>query len=93
MENRGVDKEEIHTNLNRGRALPFEEKKEKKEEKKMGKHRVEFNAENHTYKVDGVDAISVTQLLKAVGIDKGFDEDDKVLMAKVKAASEKRKLL
>ena len=55
----------------------------------MGKHRVEFNAENHTYKVDGVDAISVTQLLKAVGIDKGFDEDDKVLMAKVKAASEK----
>lgn len=55
----------------------------------MGKHRVEFNAENHTYKVDGIDAISVTQLLKAVGIDKGFDEDDKVLMAKVKAAAEK----
>ncbi|NCC82030.1 MAG: hypothetical protein EOM04_07160 [Clostridia bacterium] len=55
----------------------------------MGKHRVEFNAENHTYKVDGVDAISVTQLLKAVGIDKGFDEDNEILMAKVKAASEK----
>lgn len=55
----------------------------------MGKHKVEFNAKNHTYKVDGIDAISVTQLLKAVGIDKGFDESDKVLMAKVKAAAEK----
>jgi hypothetical protein len=55
----------------------------------MGKHKIEYYAENHTYKVDGIDAISVTQLLKAVGIDKGFDENNKVLMAKVEAASEK----
>ena len=65
-------------------TLPFEEKKKRRK----WVNTIEFN-ENHTYKVDGVDAISVTQLLKAVGIDKGFDEDDKVLMAKVKAASEK----
>jgi len=55
----------------------------------MGKHKVVFNPENHTYTVDGIPAISVTQLLKAVGISKGFDESDKVLMAKVKAAADK----
>jgi hypothetical protein len=55
----------------------------------MSKNVVVFNELNHTYTVDGVEAISVTQLLKATGISKGFDESDKFLMEKVKAASEK----
>jgi hydrogenase maturation factor len=57
--------------------------------KEMAKHKIVFKEEDHTYTVDGVPAISVTQLLKAVGISKDFDKNDKFLMTKVEAAAEK----
>ncbi|NCU41509.1 MAG: hypothetical protein EOM19_02155 [Candidatus Moranbacteria bacterium] len=52
-------------------------------------HAIKFDETNHSYTVDGQEAISVTQLLKAIGIGKTFDENNRALMEKVRAASEK----
>lgn len=53
------------------------------------KHLIKFNPENHTYTVDGKDAISVTTLMKAVGLGKDFSNMPEAVKQKVKLASDR----
>lgn len=55
------------------------------------KHVVTFENDNdqHQYYVDGIEAVSVTQVLQKVGISKSFDDVPDVVKRKVKAAAEK----
>jgi len=50
---------------------------------------ITFDEKTHSYEIDGKKAISVTQILKEIGISEDFSDKDEVVMERVRKAAEK----